>query len=91
MTLDFCHFATNGILAPELDCLLVPVKNVHNSQCADGKPHFALYKEGVLVPANVAQMLDGIGYTGSVTMEIKSVYDPRIYADSRRVLENAGF
>ena len=91
VTLDFCHFATNDILAPELDRLLAPVKNVHISQCTDGKPHFALYKEGILVPANVAQMLDGIGYTGSVTMEIKSVYDPQIYADSRLVLEHAGF
>lgn len=91
VTLDFCHFATNGILAPKLDELLLPVKNVHISQCVGGKPHFALYQAGELCPEKVARMLDAIGYDGSVVMEIKSVFDPQVYMNSRRVLERAGF
>lgn len=91
VTLDFCHFATNGILAPELTELKLPVKNVHISQCIGGKPHFALDRAGEVSTENVARMLDAIGYTGSVTMEIKSVYDPMVYAQSRLTLEAAGF
>lgn len=90
VTLDFCHFATNGILNPELGKLALPVKNVHVSQCIDGKPHFALYRDGEICFDHVAELLDAINYTGSVTMEIKSVYDPQVYADSRKVLESAG-
>jgi len=85
-TLDFCHFATNGIILPELDQLQLPVKNVHVSQCIDGKPHFALDKPGQIQFEQVMQMLRSIGYTGSVTMEIKSVFDYRVYKDSRTVL-----
>ena len=85
-TLDFCHFATNEIFAPELDQLQLPVKNVHISQCIDGKPHYALDQEGQIDFANILAMLCAVGYTGSVTMEIKSVYDYQVYSVSRAVL-----
>lgn len=86
VTLDFCHFATNGIFSPELDQLQLPVKNVHVSQCVEGKPHYALDKDGQIDFANVSAMLRAIGYKGSITMEIKSVFDYQVYSASRAVL-----
>lgn len=88
VTLDFSHFATNGIFAPELDQLRLPVKNVHISQCIDGKPHYALDKEGQIDFDNILAMLCAVGYTGSITMEIKSVYDYPVYSASRAVLNS---
>lgn len=86
ITLDFCHFATNGIFTPELSQLRLPVKNVHLSQCIGGKPHYALDRAGEIDFGNVLQMVDAIGYTGSITMEIKSVFDPQVYHSSKIVL-----
>lgn len=86
VTLDFCHFATNGIFAPELDQLQLLVKNVHISQCIDGKPHYALDEDGQIDFSNVSAMLRAIGYKGSITMEIKSVFDYQVYSASRTVL-----
>lgn len=83
VTLDFCHFATNGILEPELDQLQLSIKNVHLSQCIGGKPHYAPDREGAIDFGKVLQMVDSIGYTGSVTMEIKSVFDHQVYLNSR--------
>lgn len=87
VTLDFCHFATNGIFQPKLEQLRLPVKNVHISQCVDGKPHYALDKAGEIDFADVMDMLERIDYTGSVTMEIKSVFDDAVYTASRKVWE----
>lgn len=86
VTLDFCHFATNGILEPELEQLQLPIKNVHLSQCIDGKPHYALDRAGEIEFSNALKIVDEAGYTGSVTMEIKSVFDPQVYRASREVL-----
>lgn len=86
VTLDFCHFATNGIFAPELAQLKLPVKNVHLSQCIGGKPHYALDREGEIDFGKVLQMVDSISYTGSITMEIKSVFDWQVYQTSKHIL-----
>ena len=90
VTLDFCHFATNGILAPELEQLQLPVKNVHISQCIGEKPHFALNAEGTVSMADVKRRLQTAGYEGPVVMEIKSVYDYRVYEASRIAWTAAG-
>jgi len=44
--------------------------------------------EGQIDFANILAMLYAVGYTGSVTMEIKSVYDYQVYSASRAVLNS---
>lgn len=81
VTLDLSHFATNGIFCPETEKLLLPIKNIHVSQCRDGKPHIPLQEGGTV-------KLEWLrGYKGSIVLELKSIYDPEIYKESRIILE----
>lgn len=88
VTLDFSHFAANKILPEQFGPLSLPVKNVHMSQCIDGKPHLPLDLPGGKVNVvKVFELLDEIGYQDMVVMELKSITDWEIFAKSRRCLE----
>lgn len=87
VTLDLCHFATNGILSPNLEEIKLPVKNVHMSQCVDGKPHFPLdSQDGQMDIEHLANLIEESGYRGPMVLELKSITDWKVFAKSRKIL-----
>ncbi len=89
VTLDFCHFATNGIFSGEIGDIRIPVYNVHLSQSVNSKPHYPAYEEGDIDFREVPKALQRYNYSSAVVMELKSVFDAEVYKKSKMVLENA--
>ncbi len=83
VTLDFAHFASLGIIKPDLDKLKLPLFNVHLSQLTEEKMHAPLtVQDGkVDVPA-VCKLLRDYGYTGRIILE-----QTADYAESLRLLQ----
>ena len=87
VTIDFGHYATNGIGLPRLDQLQLPVYDVHLSQGTDGKVHKSLMLENGFVDIEGAlRSLAQYGYEGSVILEIASDHrESRVLAE--KILE----
>lgn len=89
VTLDFSHFATNKIYAPEISELKLPVYNVHLSQCVNRKPHCPLYEDGEIEINDIQKILDSCGYESVIVLELKSIFEKDIYIKSREFLLNS--
>ena len=75
VTIDFAHFSSLGITAPDLKKLKLPVYNVHLSQGVPGKMHFPLTIENGLVNVeSVVKVLNDYGYDGRVVFETGEPY-----------------
>lgn len=86
-TLDFAHFATNQIYLPEIEALKLPIKNVHISQCIEGKPHLPLNEDGEVKVQEILGILRKQDYISPIVLELKSVYDGKVFAQSRMVCD----
>lgn len=86
VTLDFSHFATNGIVDPEIEALQLPINNVHISQCSEGKPHLPLESGGQVKVRQILKGLKKHRYLSPLVVELKSINDWRIYEQSRKAL-----
>ena len=75
VTIDFAHFTSHGIFAPDLNSLKLPVYNVHLSQCIAGKMHCPLTAPGGVVRVEDAYtILNRYGYNGRIVFEMRSEY-----------------
>jgi len=87
VTLDFSHFATNEIFLPTLDKLKLPIKNIHMSQCVDGKPHYPMDNlEGQVKLNEVLKELEKANYESVIVMELKGKLGWEIFAASQQIL-----
>lgn len=87
VTLDFSHFATNEIFLPKLDQLKLPIKNVHMSQCVNGKPHYPMdHLEGQVRLNEVLKGLENAGYESVIVMELKGKLHWEVFAASQQIL-----
>lgn len=90
VTLDFSHFATNGILSPNLKQLKLPIRNVHISQCVDKKPHLSLETaEGEVRLCEMMKELLEIEYQGMYVLEVKGMRDVKALQRNIKILEEA--
>ena len=71
VTLDFAHFASHGIIHPDLSQLKLPILNVHLSQLTEEKMHDALTAQGGKVDVPwVLKALEDYGYKGRIILEL---------------------
>ena len=75
VTLDFAHFASLGIIKPDLNALKLPVFNIHLSQLTEEKMHAPLTAQnGKVDVPGVCQLLRDYGYTGRIILEQSADY-----------------
>ena len=87
VTLDFAHFASHGIIKPDLETLKLPLFNVHLSQLTKKKMHAPLTaKDGKVDVPTVCALLNSYGYDGRIILEISEDY-----RESFTLLENTVF
>lgn len=71
VTLDFAHFASHGIIHPDLSQLKLPILNVHLSQLTPEKMHDGLTAQGGKVDVPwVLKALEDCGYKGRIILEL---------------------
>ncbi|MBR4865036.1 MAG: sugar phosphate isomerase/epimerase [Oscillospiraceae bacterium] len=75
VTLDFAHFASLGIIKPDLSQLKLPVFNIHLSQLTEEKMHAPLTAQnGKVDVPGVCKLLRDYGYTGRIILELSADY-----------------
>ncbi len=72
VTIDFVHYSTLGVGAPDLSALALPIFDVHLSQNVGGKTHISLAEAGgtVDIPATLRALRE-IGYDGLIVLEVR--------------------